>query len=147
MGRRGFRRTRDIIDEFSHMYPWAAKSVEDYQALKTGEIIFTLETGEVVQYDPVLKTAVVAKSMEDLIDRYFPTNEDRWIKEFANRLYRTMKAKGMSQEELCWASDISRGAMSNYISGQTSPSVAYLIRIARAMDLSGDELLRLLCYR
>lgn len=140
-------RTIDVVDEFKHMCPWAADLILEYRVLKTCEIIFYLKTGEVVQYDPVLKTAVVAKDMEDLRERYFPLDEERWTKAFASRLYRTMTAKGMTQEELCWNSNISHGAVSNYMTGQTLPNVAYLVRMARAMDLGGDELLRLLCYK
>ena len=60
--------------------------------------------------------------------------------EFHECLNKIMGEKGINQARLCKLSGIASSAMSHYVRGETEPSFTKAIKIARALDVSVDEL-------
>ena len=68
--------------------------------------------------------------------------EQEWRKEFARRLRRIAhQNKDYNQKELAEASGISEVTISRYYNGLRSPSSDNLVRIARALDCTIDDLI------
>jgi transcriptional regulator with XRE-family HTH domain len=61
--------------------------------------------------------------------------------EFGQRLKRKMVEKGMHHAELARRSDLPRNNISTYINGRSYPSEQSLLKLAKALDTSADELL------
>lgn len=65
----------------------------------------------------------------------------QWRYEFGERLYRARNAKGMTQAELAKELHASPGNLGEYERGLHEPTAYVLGKIARALDVSADELL------
>lgn len=57
-------------------------------------------------------------------------------------LPRELRRAGISQADLGKAVGVSRAAVNAWVSGDTIPRAAHLIRIAKILDCSVDDLLR-----
>lgn len=68
--------------------------------------------------------------------------EQKWREEFGKRLLRLKYQAGkMSGRKLAEVSGISDDAISRYINGTRTPSAYNLVRLAKALNCSLDELL------
>lgn len=68
--------------------------------------------------------------------------EQEWREEFGKRITRLKYRAGkMNQKELAEASGISEDAISRYKNGTRTPSGYNLVRLAKALNCSLDELL------
>lgn len=77
--------------------------------------------------------------------RRLPVNSKRMTKdefkiEFGYRLRKMLEVKGVSQRELSRRSGIIQSDISTYINGKKIPSFHNVDRIAKALDISVDEL-------
>ena len=63
------------------------------------------------------------------------------MSEFANNLRKYRKQKNMSQAELAKALNYGYTAIANYESGRNEPSFDSLIKLAKVLDVTTDELL------
>jgi len=63
-------------------------------------------------------------------------------KKLGNNLKRIRLEKGMSQGDICRASGMDRGYISRVESGQKNPTISNLEKIAMALKVSPDELLK-----
>ena len=60
--------------------------------------------------------------------------------DIGKKILRIMKEKEMSQKQLAKASGITEAAISKYISGEREPRIAFLKRIADALDVPADPI-------
>lgn len=134
-----------VFDEFTKMCPWAVDRVKCWNPSDSFEIIVELNDGGVIQYDQILKTFRCAASMEELNAIRMPTNEEEWKQEFARRLYRKMRTKGYSQDDLSWDADISPASVTKYVNGAAVPSTYNMVKIAKALHLSVEDFAKLVC--
>ena len=63
-------------------------------------------------------------------------------KKLGNNLKRIRLEKGMSQGDICRASGMDRGYINRVESGQKNPTISNLEKIAMALKVSPDELLK-----
>lgn len=61
--------------------------------------------------------------------------------EFGARLERIMRIKGYTQKELAMESGLTEAAISRYIAGQREPKAIAVVNIARALNVTSDDLL------
>lgn len=102
---------------------------------RIGCLIATLDDGSHVEFDICDKRA-----------RYIPNNyidiyDDEYYKlEFRCKLKSIMRCKCISREKLSEMTGISYKQINRYINGQTEPSIYKVMKIARALDCSLDDL-------
>lgn len=70
-----------------------------------------------------------------------PADEKRARERFARNLRELRAARGFSQEQFAIHADISRGYYGNIERGKHSPSLTTVVRLARALNVSVQELL------
>ncbi len=63
-------------------------------------------------------------------------------KKLGNNLKKIRLEKGMSQGDICRATGMDRGYISRVESGQKNPTISNLEKIAKALKISPDELIR-----
>ena len=63
-------------------------------------------------------------------------------KKLGNNLKKIRLEKGMSQGDICRATGMDRGYISRVESGQKNPTISNLEKIAVALKISPDELLK-----
>ena len=63
-------------------------------------------------------------------------------KKLASNIKRIRTAHTMSQGDLCRATGLDRAYMSNIESGNKNPTLATIEKIAKALEVSTDELLK-----
>lgn len=67
---------------------------------------------------------------------------DEIYNQLGKRIVKTRNSKGISQEKLAVISDIDRSHMGFIEQGRRRPTLATLFKIARALDLSLEELFK-----
>lgn len=67
---------------------------------------------------------------------------DKLYKEIANRIVKTRKSKGMSQEKLAAESGIDRSHVGFIEQGIRKPTVATLYKITKALGVSLEQLFK-----
>ena len=63
-------------------------------------------------------------------------------KKLGDNIRRIRLAKGMTQGDLCRKLEVDRGYMSNVESGKKNPTLSTIERIAKALDVSIDGLMK-----
>ena len=58
-----------------------------------------------------------------------------------NRIFELLKAKSMTQKDLALKTGITESAISHYIKGDRVPRGAILIKIAKALEVTTDDIL------
>jgi len=69
--------------------------------------------------------------------------KNEWKENLANNLIDILEEKGMTQAQLAMDSDIPKSQISEYINGNTMPSLAAAINMAYALDMEVSELVDL----
>lgn len=64
---------------------------------------------------------------------------DEWKEIFSNNLTSILEERGMTQNELSKESGVSKGRISDYINGYTTPSLFAAINMAYALDIDIGE--------
>ncbi|OHA00494.1 MAG: DNA-binding protein [Candidatus Sungbacteria bacterium RIFCSPHIGHO2_02_FULL_47_11] len=67
---------------------------------------------------------------------------DKISAQFGKNMKRIRTKKGMSQGDIARALEVDRGYISNIENGKKNPTLATVARIANALDVSADELLK-----
>jgi len=67
---------------------------------------------------------------------------DEISKKLGENLRRIRKEKGMTQEDLCNVLDLDRGYISSIENGKRNPTLSTLKKLADALKVSVDELLK-----
>lgn len=127
-----------IFDEFLQMCPEARGNVILWRPYEEMSIIAEMQDGSAYLYDYVNKTSRRSLSADALCRK--PINEEEWRRAFAKRLYRKMRIRGLTQDELAWRADISTSSITKYVNGDATPTVYKLIRIADILDCSVNDL-------
>lgn len=70
-------------------------------------------------------------------------NQEACLRRFRPRLRDAMKSAGLNVTELAEAMDMTRPAISMYLSGRRIPETVSLIRLCKVLDISADYLLGL----
>ena len=143
------KKTRDVnvFNEFVKMCPWAVDKVVRWNSSDVGEIVVELDDGSVIQYDQVVKTFRCASSLEELDAMRTPTNEEEWKQEFSRRLYRKMRSKGYTQDDLSGDADISPASITKYVNGVAVPSTYNMVKIAKVLHLSVEDFAKIICFK
>lgn len=63
-------------------------------------------------------------------------------KKLGNNLKKIRLEKGMTQGDICRAAGMDRGYISRVESGQKNPTISNLEKIAKALNISPDELIK-----
>ena len=63
-------------------------------------------------------------------------------KKLGDNIRRIRLAKGMTQGDLCRKLEVDRGYMSNVESGKKNPTLSTIERIAKALNVSIEELMK-----
>ena len=86
-----------------------------------------------------------------IIKQYCPKTQRRYdrpvdmsnsAKKLGQNIRRIRLAKGMTQGDLCRKLEVDRGYMSNVESGKKNPTLSTIERIAKALDVSIEELMK-----
>lgn len=67
-------------------------------------------------------------------------NDEIMRREFGRRLKTLLELRGMTQNELSEETGISQVSISKYLNGKSDPSLLNVLKIARALDCSLDDL-------
>lgn len=123
-----------IFANFHKRFPFLSKDVCDWKHTDDYEILIELIDGSRLLYDDIDET--VRKLPNDCNN----ISESECKKEFGMRLRRLMMLRNITQEELSELTGIQRPAISNYMTGRTSPSFYNADKIVKALGCSMDEL-------
>ena len=129
----------DIFEEFKKMCPWTVKDITRWYKKGDLEIVVELRNGSAASYDYANKTYKFVKSIDEL--QVKPSTEKEWRRAFAGKLYKKMRMKGMTQNELSCRTNISIGMISKYINGRSTPNSYKLIKIADVLGCNVSELI------
>ena len=130
----------NIFAEMCKVYPWMRKKVVRWHSNGNLRIMVEFEDGDIAEYDYILKTINIARSLDELEGRHRGDSEVKWRMEFARRLYRKLLTRGISQNELGWRTGISAGAISKYMNGESTPSAYNLKKIVEAIGCTVEDL-------
>lgn len=123
-----------IFENFQRRFPFLSKDVCKWSSTDDYEILVELRDGSYLLYDDIDGT--IRKLPNDCNSM----SESECKKEFGMRLRRLMMLKNITQEELSGVTGIQQSAISNYMTGRTSPSFYNADKIAKALGCSMDEL-------
>ena len=73
---------------------------------------------------------------------YYEVNMNDESKKLGANLKRIRMEKGMSQADLCRELEVDKGYMSNIESGNQNPTLSTLTRLAKALGVSIEDLLK-----
>ena len=130
-------------EENNDVYRWYSMYCKEYAKRtvdcevnpRTGFLIAILDDGSHVEFDICDKTArYIPNDYADSLDDEYYKNE------FSYKLRYIMRCRCISREKLSEMTGISYGQISKYINGQTEPSIYKVMKIARALDCSLDDL-------
>lgn len=70
------------------------------------------------------------------------TNMNEQSKKLGANIKRILIEKGMRQGDICRKLGVDRAYISNVVSGNKNPTLSTITRIAEALEVSADELLK-----
>lgn len=73
--------------------------------------------------------------------RYWNMKQEESIK-LGKNLKRIRAKKGISQGDIARSLGVSRGYVSNIENGKTNPTLATIVRLAKAVGVSSDQLIK-----
>lgn len=123
-----------VFEEFKMYWPAYVSDIVDYYLYDDDQLVVELNTGEKVLFDPIEKTIRFIRDVE--------VDEKRWRYEFSQRLRIKMRAKGITQSNLCNTTGLSQPTISHYMMGKSVPSLYTAKKIADTLSCSVDDLLR-----
>lgn len=123
-----------IFDNLKRMYPFLYEQMESYVIINDFDIHIKLKDGSTILYDDF------DKSFRSLPENCNELTEEQCRREFGSRLFRMMRRKCITQEELSYRTGIHQTIISKYINGKHTPSLYNADKIAKALNCSLDEL-------
>ena len=128
-----------MLEEFKSIYYSLADDIVDSYPSGQMEITIKLADGSKWSYDYTTKgIRHLGNVKRDDSGEYIP--EDDYRLEFAIRLRRKLRLRGISYEELCERADISRQTLSKYLNGKSTPTIYTLSKMANVLNCSVSEL-------
>lgn len=122
------------LETFKSYYPKLASKIKKHREVLGHEVEIWLDDGRAFIFDKYESTLRSIPSYSKYI-----TEEECRI-EFSYRLRKILKMKGISQRELSDLTGISYTVISYYMTGKHTPSLYVIDRIAKALNISADEL-------
>lgn len=123
-----------LYENFKRCFPSEAREVEEWRPAGMFELFIKLRDGRKYLYDEN------ENAIRRLPNDPNSLSEDECRNEFGRRLYRIMWLKGVTQLELSQMTGISQSIISGYMTGKHTPSFYNVDKIAKALNLSMDEL-------
>ncbi len=127
----------NMIERYEMLYPGYAERTVHWYPSGHRELSFLLEDGEVVVYDDATNQAYIARS--DDTDNNIE-DENIWRAKFAYKLRNRMSLCGIDRECLSMLTEIPVTTISRYTNAKTTPTTFNLLKIARALNCSPNEL-------
>lgn len=123
-----------LFERFKTFFPCYAEDVVYWQPDGPGQILCVMSDRGKILYDDNTRTAYCMRYREDV------DNEEVYRRDFGYRLYTIMNNKGISQKTLSELTGISARMLSNYIHGVSSPSHYNVVKLARVLGCSPNQL-------
>lgn len=125
---------RYVSDNFERYFPTLARHACFYQDVTSDLLLVELDDGFTFIYDDM------DHSINRMPDNKFHMTESECRHIFAWRLRRVMKRRCVNQGTLADMTGIHEVTISRYMNGTSTPSFYAVDRIAKALDISMDEL-------
>ena len=130
----GSIREESLLRNFEMLDPFAYSRMVNYEMPDKFSLIVTLDDGRKLLYDDIADST-----------RYLnldPTSltDDDLLNEFRYRLRHAMSIRGFNQIRLSEETGISEAMISRYLTGVSVPSFLNVMKIARVLKCSLDEL-------
>lgn len=124
-----------LLRNFEMLDPIAYSRMVSYEMPDKFSLIINLNDGRKLLYDDLTDTTRYLKDLNtnDLTD-------DDMMNEFRYRLKHAMIIRGFNQNMLSEETGISQVMISRYLTGVSVPSILNVMKIARALKCSLDEL-------
>lgn len=124
----------NLLRNFEMIDPLSFSKMVKYEMPDSFTLIAFLDDGTKLLYDSLTNSTRRLKT-----DPREMTDEDM-LTEFRYRLRHIMALRGFNQLRLAEETGISQVSISKYLNGKSDPSLLNLLKIARALDCSLDEL-------
>lgn len=129
----------EILEQFKEYHPYLANGIKDWRP--KGDMGIRVETndGKLYDFHSMSKTVRNVETRPMHHDDSF--SEKEWREIFADRLAEYMNTKCITQQALAECTGLSKGAISNYLKGNTTPSGYALTKLSRAFDCTVMDLI------
>lgn len=136
----GYRITPlEIFNDFVDLHHINRDNVADWYPSGYMEITVRMLDDDKFAYDYISKTSrYLGKLYTD--DKVDDITEEMFKEEFARRLRKKIKHKGMSIEDFAIAAGISKQSLHKYLNGTSIPSAYVLMKISTTLNCSISEL-------
>lgn len=131
---------RVIYNEFRKTHPNIGKNIVHWYPSGHLEITIKLADGTVIIYDHLTNRSKVKPGVQKTVERKHFMGEMSWRKEFGERLRNIIRENGMTIVKFAEKLDISERALKYYLSGERTPSVYLVSRMAFVLNCSIGEL-------
>lgn len=123
-----------LVMGFELACPSLYEHAVEFKHTGPSELTIELDNGRFVVYDELSGGTRYLPA-----DKYNMTDEE-YKREFGLRLRKKMRLRGFTQADLSDATGISQTLISGYMTGRNAPSYYKVVRIAKALNCSLDEL-------
>ena len=123
-----------LLRNFEMADPLAYSKMISYELPDKFSLIVTLDDGRKLLYDDIIDSVRYLKSDPNRL------TDDEMMKEFQYRLRHVMLTHGYNQLILSEETGISKGMINRYINGESIPSILNVMKIAKVLGCSLDEL-------
>lgn len=125
---------QDLWNKFVMFFPTFAEDTVEYFMNDYYELVVKLNNGNCFIFDPMDETMRrIPKDSNNL-------TEEEYRNEFSIRLYKMMRRRGLTQNDLMALTGITQAMLSRYMSGKATPSSYNISKLARALECSTDDL-------
>ena len=125
-----------MFEDFKMFCPWSKRGVVRWKTFDKTQIIVELDDGSKILYDYLDKTF---RNLHPIVEG--DNEEECWRYEFSQRLRTKMRQRAVRQEILSEETGISRPMISHYMNGKSLPSIYNVMKIARALHCTVEELM------
>lgn len=126
-----------VFDSFVEEYPKLAEDIVDWYPSGQMEIAIKTGCGKRYIYDFMSRSIyLIFDEAEDV-----ELSEEDFNHRFSERLYYKLIRIGMSQYDLARKTGISSIMINRYCTGKSSPGIYNLLKIAKALKCSANELI------
>lgn len=145
---RRIKATHDRLEKYRHLIEKHSQRCDRYNKRKAAALSVTLS--ELKRYAPTLEYFTAGLDCVELADKlaklYYELEkqiQERYRKEFTTRLKQARLKAGLKQKELGDLVQVSPQGFSLYERGERDIPIHTVIRLAKVLNISGDEILGL----
>lgn len=125
-----------LYERFKMFFPCYADEVRYWYPEGPNQILCVMKDRGKIIYDDNTRMAFCVRYREDDLE-----DEELYRKEFGNRLRNRISDRGITQSELAEMTGISTHTISCYVRGKGTPSPYNVVKLARALRCTTNELL------